>query len=192
MGIDVMTCHPCHHKFDHKLWGERRDSPSQKPRRELYLFSNYDCAYHTLTNFNTTATIIRIDARHETRIWRIPHDDGHTPQTAACSFSLSRGSRVRQVSTKSACGESERESLDVRRHRTRECDALRRSPDTLTRITRPPRGLPVRGRRTRDCRLLSSSTRLAHSLTRVRGMRLAAVWSVFVPDSGTNERFRTR
>lgn len=104
------------------------------------------------------------DVRDEIRIWRLPHDDEHALQTAACSFSLSRGSRVRHVPTRPACGEPGRKSLEVRHRRTRECDALRRSPDTLTRITRLLRGLPVRSWGTRDCRLPSSSSPSAQQL----------------------------
>ena len=48
--------------------------------------------------------------------------------------------------TRSACEETGRKPPDPRRLRIRGFDAIRRRPDTLTRITRPPYGLPVRGR----------------------------------------------
>jgi hypothetical protein len=134
----------------------------------------YGCDYHTLTNFNTIATISGTDVRNNSCTRRVPQYGRYPSQTAACSFSLSRGSRVRRVPTRPVFGESNRESLDVRHGRTQACDARRRYPDALTRITRPPRGLPVRGWRTRDCRLLSSSsssafTRQASGLAEVRG-----------------------
>ena len=117
----------------------------------------YDCDYHTLTNFNTIPTILHIDVRSNPRNRRVPQHGRHSPQTAACSFSLSRGSRVWRVPTRPALEESDQGPLGVRQNQARECDARRRSPDTLTRIIRAPRGLPVRGWRTRGCRLPSSS-----------------------------------
>ena len=134
----------------------------------------YACDYHTLTNFNTTATISGIDVRHNPRKRRVPQHGQYSPQTAACSFSLSRGSRVWRVPTRPARGETGRHSLGLRRPQLREFDAIRRSPDPLTRITRPPRGLPVRGWGTRDCRLSSSSSssasqRQASELDEARG-----------------------
>ena len=97
------------------------------------------------------------DVSHTVPIGDRPYYDGYSPQFAACSFTHSRGSRGRRVPTRSACEGSGRESLALRR--TRECDALRRYPETHTRITWPPHGLPVRGEGTRDCRLHSSSDR---------------------------------
>ena len=100
------------------------------------------------------------DVSHTVPIGDRPYYDGYSPQFAACSFTHSRGSRGRRVPTRSACEGSGRESLALRR--TRECDALRRCPETHTRITWPPHGLPVRGEGTRDCRLHSSSDRSGH------------------------------
>jgi hypothetical protein len=140
----------------------------------------YECGYHRLTNFNIIATICESDARNSSQTGRIQHDDHHLPHPAAYSFSHSRGSRVRRVPPTPACKETGRTPPDSRQPRIQEFDALRRRPDTLSRITRPPYGLPVRGRGTRDCRLPLPSTRSVHSVMRVRGARLAADWSPFV------------
>jgi hypothetical protein len=150
-------------------------TPDSGPSRELVRGGlHYDCEYHTLTNFNTITTISSIDVRNNSCTRRVPQYGRYPFQTAACSFSVSRGSRDRRVPTRPVLGESDRESLGVCHGRTQAYDARRWSPDALTRITRPPYGLPVRGWRTRGCRLLSSSsssafTRRASGLAEVRG-----------------------
>ena len=128
--------------------------------------------------------ILQDEFRYTPQTESIQHDDHHSPHPVACSFSLSRESRVRRVPTRSACEEPGRKPPDPRRLRIREFDAIRRRPDTLTRITRPPYGLPVRGRGTRDCRLPVHSACSGHSLIRVRDARLAADWFPFVPIQG--------
>ena len=102
----------------------------------------------------------------------------------ACSFSRSRRCRVRRVSIPPACEETGGEQPDSRRRRIRAFDAIRQPPDTLTRITRPPYGLPVRGWGTRDRRLPSTSTRPVHSDRRIRVGRLAADRPPFVQTRG--------
>ena len=103
-------------------------------------FDQFHCARscHTLKNLNTIATIFQADVRQTTRTGSVQHDGHHSPQPTACSFSRSRGSRVRRVPVRPACQETGREPPDLRRRRIRAFDPIRQRPDTLTRITRPP------------------------------------------------------
>lgn len=163
------------------------------------------CPENPLSAFATPRPILMqlppsriFDARYEPEPRRNPYHDPYSPQSAACPFSFSRGSRVRRVPIRPVCGATGQQPLESRRRHVGTCDAIRRPPDTSTRITRPSRGLPVRGGGTRDRRLPSSSADLTHHVSRVRWTRLAAVRFAFVrlagrtSDSVRAERTRKR
>ncbi|ERJ05375.1 hypothetical protein HLRTI_002606 [Halorhabdus tiamatea SARL4B] len=102
------------------------------------------CAYgtHTPTTFNTIATISSNDVRSNPRKRSVSQYGRHSPQPAACSFSRSRGSRLRRVSTRPACRERRRQSLGSCRTRRRAFDTIRCQSDALARITWPHTDYP--------------------------------------------------
>lgn len=152
-------------------------TPRYLPRR----FPDSVYGTHTLTNFNTIVTIPCNDVRTNPHKRSVSQHGRYSPYPAACSFSRSRGSRVGRVSTRPAYRERRRQSLASCRSRRRAFDTIRRQSDVLARITRPPYGLPVRGRGTRDRRLSSPSARSATNRMRERVSRPMADWSPFVP-----------
>jgi hypothetical protein len=98
----------------------------------------------------------------------IRHADCKTHSTARCPAD-SRGWPV--FATRSACRTGQY-FLDGRWRRAIQRHAVRGCPDVFARITRPPRGLPARGRGTRACRLLQPAS-VGHAVGAVQ-VRVAA------------------
>lgn len=168
------------HRYSLSQYRSDRNQPPT-PRNLPRCFPDSVYGTHTPTNFNTIVTIAGNDVRPNPHKRSVSQHGRYSPHPAACSFSRSRGSRGRRVSTRPAYRGRHRQALGSCRTRRRTFDTVRRQSDARARITRLPYGLPVRGRGTRDRRLSSPSTRSATNRMRERVSRLATDWSSFVP-----------